>query len=252
MIRGAAAGNGEEREAFAQLYAPLIRAYLAARWQVSATDEKVEEGVQEVFVECFKSGGFIGHVNSDPPIESFRAFLYGAVRNVARRIERSWATCRERTAPSSMELGNVEKSEATLSRVFDRAWAESIVCEAAAVQASEAKEKGQNALRRVELMRLRFTEGKPIRDIARLWHVDPNKLHRQYELARKEYREALWKVVRFHHPDSPENVRRAFSEVLTTLGASVEKEFASLRREGREQKSHDLGGKSAHRTTLVQ
>lgn len=49
---------------------------------------------------------------------------------------------------------------------------------------------GEEAEKRVEILRLRFTPGLPIREIARLWNEDARTVHRQYEVARQEYREA--------------------------------------------------------------
>ena len=80
---------------------------------------EVDEGTQEVFVECFKSGGVLDRVSKDRPKE-LRAFLYGVVRNVARLIERRWTTSREISPPTHVDLDDLERSEATLSQVFDR------------------------------------------------------------------------------------------------------------------------------------
>src|SRR6185437_2518113 len=58
--------------------ADLERAY--AQSQLPATPDEAK------FVECFKQGGMLAHVERDRS-GGFRAFLFGVVRNVARRSE---------------------------------------------------------------------------------------------------------------------------------------------------------------------
>ena len=84
LIRGAAEGREEDREAFARQYLPVVRSYLRVRWQGTPLREEIEDAVQDVFVECFKDNGALGRV--DPSRSNgFRAFLHGVVRNVALR-----------------------------------------------------------------------------------------------------------------------------------------------------------------------
>ena len=65
---------------------PVIRAYIAARWTKLGLDLDVDDACQDVFVECFRANGPIYRADRTAP-SGFRAFLYGVVRNVARRIE---------------------------------------------------------------------------------------------------------------------------------------------------------------------
>ena len=97
-------------------------------------------------------------------VPSFRAFLYGVVRNVARRFE-------SRRLRAAGPLPDVPASEEGLSRLFERTWAQAIMTEAAQLQQQRASERGPEAVRRVELLRLRFEEGLPIRAIAERWGV---------------------------------------------------------------------------------
>jgi RNA polymerase sigma-70 factor (ECF subfamily) len=108
-------------------------------------------------------------------------------------------------------------SEESLSRVFDRAWAEAIVREASAVQEALANAQGGEALRRFELLRLQFEEELSIAEIAARWNERADALHKQAARARREFKEALRDVVAFHHPDSPELVERACRELLGLL-----------------------------------
>jgi RNA polymerase sigma-70 factor (ECF subfamily) len=65
---------------------------------------------------------------------------------------------------------------------------------------ARARAAGADAARRVELLKLRFGEEMPIRDIARLWNADAARLHHEYATAREEFRAALRDVVAEHQP----------------------------------------------------
>jgi len=99
-------------------------------------------------------------------------------------------------------MPEIEADEAGRSRLFHRTWARAIMAEAAELRSTKAHELGAEAVQRVELLRLRFEENRPIREIARLWNVDPAKLHHAYALARQEFKAALLEVVAFHQPGS--------------------------------------------------
>ena len=89
--------------------------------------------------------------------------------------------------------------------------------EAAQLQKSRAVEQGTEALQRVELLRLRFQEQLPIREIARRWNVEPARVHHAYAQARQEFRAALLTVVAFHSPGSSAEVEREAADLLRTL-----------------------------------
>ena len=86
MIRAATAGSPDEREELARRYLGVVRAYLAARWRGTALREELDDATQAVFVECFRQGGVLDAAGSGR-VPGFRAFLYGVIRNVARRFE---------------------------------------------------------------------------------------------------------------------------------------------------------------------
>jgi RNA polymerase sigma-70 factor (ECF subfamily) len=195
LLRAAAGGAAREREDFARRYAPVLRAYLAARWRGSPLRQDLDDAVQDVFVECLRPGGALDRL--DPARSGgFRAFLLGVARNVALRRESRRP--REHAA-FSPPLDDVADDHSSLSRVFDRAWAKAVLREAARLQEDRARAGGEAALRRVELLRLRFHEGLPVRDIARLWGADAAVLHHEYARAREEFRAALLAVLAFHH-----------------------------------------------------
>jgi RNA polymerase sigma-70 factor (ECF subfamily) len=67
------------------------------------------------------------------------------------------------------------------------------------------------------LLRLRFHEGLPIREIARRWGADAAELHHQYARARKEFLAALREVVAAHQPGPPSAVDQACAQLLALL-----------------------------------
>lgn len=211
VIRGAAEGRGGDREEFARRYLPVVRDYLHARWRGSSWKNEVEDATQEVFLACFREGGALERADPGRGRE-FRAFLYGIARNVALRVERDRARRAAREGARIPEV--VEDDVDGYSTIFDRAWARSIVREAA--DAFRAKLTGEDA-RRAEILRLRFQEEMPIREIARLWDEDPARVHHEYARARKEFRDALVDVVAFHQPGPREAVERECERLLTML-----------------------------------
>jgi RNA polymerase sigma-70 factor (ECF subfamily) len=217
VIQGAAAGSAADREDFVRRYTPIIRAYIAARWENASHRQELEDGVQEVFLECFRQGGVLERAN---PVHAggFRSFLYGVVRNVALRIEARLARHRRSEAPAGFDPENLAADEPSLSAVFDQAWAISLVREAGQLQAERAKPRGEEAVRRVELLRLRFQEGLPIRAIARRWQVEPAVVHHEYAKARQEFKAALLQVLAFHHPGSAADIEQQCSDLLAILG----------------------------------
>src|SRR6516165_1405703 len=108
VIRAAAAGSPADRDELARRYLGVVRAYLAARWRGSRLWPDLDDAVQEVFVECFRQGGALEAAGAGR-VPSFRAFLYGVVRNVARRFE-------SRPVRATAALPEVEANEESLSR----------------------------------------------------------------------------------------------------------------------------------------
>jgi RNA polymerase sigma-70 factor (ECF subfamily) len=209
IIRAAAAGSPADREELARRYVGVVRAYLATRWQGSALRDDLDDATQEVFVECFRQGGVLDAAGAGR-VPGFRAFLYGVVCNVARRFE-------SRPPRVAGPLPDIPANEESLSRLFERSWAQAIMSEAAQLQKRQAGERGPKALERTELLRLRFEENLPIRAIALRWNVPAAELHHAYALARQEFRAALLEVVAFHHPGSPAEVEQEAASLLKAL-----------------------------------
>src|SRR5262249_21656858 len=110
VIRGAAAGNAGDREELARRYLGVVRTYLSARWRGSALRPNLDDAVQEVFVECFRQGGALQAAGAGR-VPSFRAYLHGVVRNVARRFE-------SRPVRATDPLPDVLANEEGLSQLF--------------------------------------------------------------------------------------------------------------------------------------
>ena len=195
VIRRAAQGIPEDQAEFVGRYGPVIRAYLGARWRHTPLFDEVEDAAQHVFMDCFKENGALGGADPDRG-PGFRAYLFGVVRNVARDTERKRARSRERQPTSSIDLATLASTEESCATTFDREWARGILREAAELQLARARENGPDAVRRHNLLALRYGQDLPIREIATRWDVDPARLHREYPKAREEFKRALMDVVR--------------------------------------------------------
>jgi RNA polymerase sigma factor (sigma-70 family) len=216
LIDAAAAGSAGQRAEFARRYGRVVRDYLASRWRTSPCQTELDDAVQETFVECFKQGGVLERAARDRP-GGFRPFLFGVVRHVALRLERARGRRREQAPADSLALEAVADDGPGPVQAFDMAWARALVHEAGRLQEEQAREAGPEACRRVELLRLRFQEGLPIREIAQRWGIDAAALHHEYARARREFKAALVEVVAFHHPGSPAEVEQECASLLDSL-----------------------------------
>jgi RNA polymerase sigma-70 factor (ECF subfamily) len=177
---------------------------------------EIDDAVQEVFVECFRPGGVLAKADPGRP-GGFRAFFYGALRNVAARHEQQAGRKSAAMAVTPSELDRGAGAGESASVVFDRAWARAVMREAAARHTERARTAGPAALRRHEILRLRFQEGMPIRDIARLWQQEATFVHHEYATARKEFEAALREVVAERQPGSTVEQERILREMIDAL-----------------------------------
>jgi RNA polymerase sigma-70 factor (ECF subfamily) len=214
VIQAAAAGSARDRAEFARRYGPVIRAYLMARWRSSQSQQQLDDAIQEVFVECFKAGGILER--AAPGRGDFRAFLFVAVRNVALRLERARARQREQP-PGTLNLEDIADDDPGPASAFERAWAAALFREAGRLQKERARTAGEAALRRVDLLRLRFQERLPIREIAKRWGMDAAVLHHEFARARQEFKAALIEVIAFHRPDAAVDLEAACADLLASL-----------------------------------
>lgn len=216
VIRGAATGSPHDLESFVARYSPIIGDYLDARWRGGPIASFRDDAIQEVFVECFREGGVLDRVEAERT-GSFHAFLYGVVRNVALRFETRTAKPNELQAGSSFDPSDQRSLDERCSVVFDRSWAESIVREAVSRQADRAKILGGRADKRVELLKLRFYDGLPIREIAGRWGDEAKVLYREIATAREEFEDSLREVISLHFPGDPRSTDREIERLLEIL-----------------------------------
>ncbi len=216
LIESAAAGNRTARDAFAERYLPVVRAYLQARWSQRLSSTELDDAVQDVFVECLKHEGVLDY-QRERRGQGFRAYLFGVVRNIALRVEKTSARTLDPPRTDPFDGSTIVADNDTSSRMFDRAWAEAVMREAALKQAETARIQGEAALRRVELLRLIFEEERSIADIAREWNAPPERLHHDYARARREFESALREVVAFHAPESDAAVDHECEDLMNLL-----------------------------------
>jgi len=231
VLRGAAKGDPSFRTEFARLYEPVIRKFLQIRWAARPNRFDLDDAVQDVFLDCLKPDGALQRLEVGYP-NGFRGYLFGITRNVARRQE-------QRRHLEPLPDYDLEDEQTGAETAFDRAWARTMMKEAVRVMTETAQRvdaasvhHGQSkplpnsaqvdlrarASLRVELLRLRFQENLPIREIAQAWHVETAWLHHEYATARAEFHAALLQLIAFHNPSATnaEN-QQACRELLAML-----------------------------------
>lgn len=212
LIRSAAADEPGARAGFLGTYGKIVRRTLEHRWRGGPFEQEVDDAIHEVWVQCFKSGGALSRAEERAE-RGFRAFLFGVTLNVARQHEERG----QKRNGVPLSEAQFESFATTLSSLFDREWARALVIEARDALVQRAQELGESALKRVELLRLRFFEDLPIREIAKRWQVDPDRVHREYAKAREEFRGSLRACIRRHDPLNEAEVERELERLLGEL-----------------------------------
>lgn len=216
LIRSAADGDSEARDRFAELYLPVVQAYLRARWRGRLRDTEIDDAVQEVFISCFREGGVLDRVGKSGE-QSFRSYLFGAARNVALGLERSRLARVDRNVGETFDEETHAVDEASLEALFDAQWLKNVVLRARKLQADRSRSLGEAAQRRIELLRLRFGLGLKIREIATRWEMNPKRLHKDYAQACADLRECIRLVIGFDNPDRPEVVAAEFESIASMI-----------------------------------
>lgn len=216
VVRAAASGEPNAARSFAETYLGIVRAFLVQRWRGMGVASLVDDAVQEVFLDLFRSGGALARLER-ARTPSFRAFLFGVVRNVALRYEERAAQSRVRHAQSGSVVDAVASAQPTMSRQFDVAWAQRMVARAAERQRQWAEAAGPEARRRVEILRLRFAEDLPIRTIAERVGQPAERVHREYAKAREEFKQALRAEVALHCQGTAADIERECQEIVAVL-----------------------------------
>lgn len=210
LIERAGAGDPAARSDFTSRYLPLVRGWLLARWRGRRLVHEVEDAVQDVFFDLLRVDGALARAQDRGT--GFRGFLYGVTLHVARRKELELDRNGRKAAADTL-LATLPGGAATPTALLDHDWAVTVMRDALLVQGEDASRKGDAAVRRVELLRVRFHDDLPIREIARLWKVDPDWLHHQLEQAKKEFQRA-WCSVMGLQGASEEQVAAAWREFL--------------------------------------
>lgn len=216
LIRAAADGEQAARDEFANRYMYLVRHWFGARWRGGPLAQSVDDAAQEVFLQCFGDNGPLERVDPDRN-GGFRAFFYGVIRRVALKFEENRKRQQKHKDPKGFHPEQIDNDETSLSSLFDRAWAKSLMAQAWELNEERAKEQGEDYLKRVELLRLRFQDDRSIRDIAATWKVDPVHVHRAYARARKEFKRVLREVVGLHEHGTEEQLEETCNQILLAL-----------------------------------
>ncbi len=200
LVMGAANAVPSDRDRFAQRYEPVIRAFLAARWRLSGHHERIDDATQEVFLRCFQDQGALHRVDRQHA-SRFRAYLRGVVNNVASEMER-----RRRRGPRECSaIDDIEKDQATLSRAFDRAWAEMVTAEAWELVARRLLDK-RTGEQRLHVLQLRYIDGLAPREIGSRLGLDPADVYRIIATGRYQFRIALLTIMSGYYPDAEPRV----------------------------------------------
>lgn len=216
VIHGAAAGDRRDRSEFAQRYLPVVRATFKARWRRCSLEDSADDAVQEVFLECFRLQGALER--ADPRrANGFRAFLSGIVNNVALRCERRQRHRLGREAKGSFHPERLAANNEAVSRLFDREWAVALIKQAGELLEQKARMLDPPARKRVELLKLRFEDGLPIREIASKWGERPALVHESYRKVRREYHDCLREVVASNNPDAIGQCEQECERLLALL-----------------------------------
>lgn len=212
LIVAAARGDGKPAGAFAERYGVFVRECLAARWRGSPLLAELDDAVQDVFVECFREGGALQRADPERGAR-FRAFLAGVVRNVAHRHEAAHSRGVGFDTAAEDELPDGERGA---SAILDRAWMRMLVRNAGERFLERCAGQGAAGGRRWEVLRLRFEEGLPVREIAARLRAPPDKVHQEYRRARRVFRSCLEEELAVHG-GSADGVRRLWRELLDLL-----------------------------------
>jgi hypothetical protein len=193
---------------FARRYQPAVEAYFSTRWPAAPMAAQTERAVREVFDECFKHGEDLKDTVSDHDAD-FRRFLYKMAGLVSARAE-------------TKKSERFDGDESTLADAFDRAWARVLMRQAATQHAQNVKDDPA-AVRRLELLRLRYYGGMQLDSIANIWHAERDDIEDQYQTARSEFETALMEVASYHMPRPKQEVADECERLLSIL-ASWEKQ----------------------------
>lgn len=169
--------------------------------------ERVADSAQEVFLKCLEPHGVLERANRDRG--RFRAYLYGVVRNVARRALRE-----RRNGVAEMPSEVLDEQTASPAEVFDREWAAAIGREALELLVERSRGNPRRALQ-IHVLWMRNVDELPARDIgSRLGIPDVKDVYQLIQTGRRQFERALLEVVGRYYPDtSPAGLEERCREI---------------------------------------
>ncbi len=193
VVLSASQPHHDARTEFAVRYAPVIRRYLAGRWRIPSDAPRIDDALQDVFVECFKHGGALERVLPGGD-GGFRAYLFAVTRNVAREFERQ-----RRCDPLLDADARPDHGQDRPSVTFDRSWAREIAREAMREFGSTSRRPEERL--QFETVRLRFQQELLPREIAaRLDGLTARRVSKLIETGMRRYEECLYRVLQRRNP----------------------------------------------------
>lgn len=191
LVEAAATGDLGAQAAFSRQFEPLVHRWLWFRWRHTPFKSLIEDAAQDVFVECFRPGGALQHVDRTRCSHGVEAYLRGLVQNVALRVERIEARHFHHRRRAVVQAGTLPRLGS--AEQLDRDLMQQRVDAALALLDSEdVRTKSGHSLR--ELLRLHFEGGQPVRAIAQLWDEKVEHVHELRRRACSRFRACLLRV----------------------------------------------------------
>lgn len=194
LAQAAARGDERARTDFWQRYGHPVRLWLWFRWCHTSRRNLVDDAAQEVFLECFRPGGALAHLDRARAHHGFEAYLRGVVRNVACRIERAQAREFHHRRSLVAAAGQAAPEESGSAERIDRAWAHDQVLAALDLLDREDRQAGTSHSLR-EFLRAHFEQGQQVRTIAAAWQEHVDHVHEVRRRACQRFRDCLLRVM---------------------------------------------------------
>lgn len=194
LARAAATGDEEARTQFWNRHVRAVHLWLWFRWRHSSLRGFVDDATQEVFLECFRPGGALAHLEVDKAAHGVVAFLRGVVRNVAHRLERTQQRqlAHRRQLREAMPMQPANGDDA--AERIDTAWQHGQV--AAALSRLDREEAGASPHSLRAFLKAHFEDGLPVHTIAAAWQMKPEHVHELRRRACRRFRDCLLRVMR--------------------------------------------------------
>jgi len=214
LVDKAARGDGRARSRFYRAYQPLVRSFLHTRWRGTPLHSLVDDAAHDVFVACFRPDGPLRRAEAERG--EFRGYLFGVVRHVAQHLEQRER--RRACASGDTVLNGLASDDEHQSVAFDRQWAHTLMRTAGELMRDRAEAGDATAKLRVALLQARFGEGRSIHELAAMWDMDRDALHRMFARARDEFRRCLREVVARHTVRSEADLDAECQRLFGMLG----------------------------------